>query len=1105
MSAKKDSVRLFNIATGQTLIDTLHQHSHEKIDCSQTVCKGSLMKSRNKAKNKTKDDIIEEAKNFLEQYFSSTKRCNTEVHHKRVQEVLKEISQTGTYELKETELIYGAKLAWRNSPRCIGRIQWSKLQLFDARYANSAEDMFAAICNHLKYSTNKGNIRSTITVFPPRREGMSDFRIWNSQVLMYAGYKQQDGSVIGDPANVEFTQICQNLGWTGEGGTWDVLPLVVSANGEDPVYFKIPEDLIMRVPIVHPKYERIKELGLQWFAVPIISSILLDVGGIEFPACPFNGWFMESEIASRDLADTNRYNVLEDVAIKMGLETVSMCTLWKDRALVELNYAVLYSYQNANVTIVDHHYASERFMKHLANEQNLRGGCPADWVWIVPPLSGSITPVFHQEMLNYKLKPSYEYQEPAWKTHVWGKNVGNGMLQSLRKKPLFKTITSAVKFTSDLYGKALSRRIKATILYATETGKSEQYAKSLTSIFMHAFNAKMMCMSDYDITELEHETLLLIIVSTFGNGDPPENGEEFLNHLQSLKTTIACDSGEDLKDDEQSQCILDSEVGVLSNVRFAVFGLGSSAYPKFSQFGKSLDNLLSELGGERIFKITTGDELCGQEHCFRRWAKDVFEEACEVFCIGDDLDVTDATQSLKPSNLWLPEKVRLKSITQTKTDLLKAFSKGTNRKLVFCSVKDVVFLHEEIEDRQTILAKINNDHSELSFYPGDHIGIYPINRKELVEGIIKRLNITDPHTVYQVESLETVKSLLGAKEKWVKNEKFQPCSIYMALSKLLDITTPPSQHLLSLFATLATDEKDKAKLEMLFKDTEQYEDWKAYYYPNILEVLELFPSVVLTPAFVLTQFLPLQPRFYSISSSEEYTPREIHITVAVVKFRTQKGRGPLHYGVCSNYLATANSNDELICFIRSAPNFHLPVNKSVPIIMVGPGTGIAPFRSFWQQRSSDMEKSPNIAKNFGKMILFAGYRYPKLELHSNELKSMKDSGALTDVYTAYSRIPNKPKCYVQDIIQQISATIYDLIIKEMGHFYVCGDIIMARDVRETLISIIQLHGSLSHQEAEAAMIKIQKEKRYHEDIFGVTLKTEEMTKKRREEAKHRML
>lgn len=157
--------------------------------------------------------------------------------------------------------------------------------------------------------------------------------------------------------------------------------------------------------------------------------MMFDCGGLQFTAAPFNGWYMSTEIGCRNLCDAQRLNMLEvgtqlsnqkhspnsitfiqTIALNMGLDTRTPVTLWKDKALVEANLAVLHSFQQKGVTIVDHHTASESFMKHLENEVRLRNGCPADWVWIVPPLSGSATPVFHQEMALYYLKPSYEYQ-----------------------------------------------------------------------------------------------------------------------------------------------------------------------------------------------------------------------------------------------------------------------------------------------------------------------------------------------------------------------------------------------------------------------------------------------------------------------------------------------------------------------------------------------------------------------------------------------------------------------------------------------------------------------------------------------------------------------
>ncbi|UYV63676.1 NOS1 [Cordylochernes scorpioides] len=143
----------------------------------------------------------------------------------------------------------------------------------------------------------------------------------------------------------QWWQLCRELGWRGPRGRWDVLPLLLSANGEDPQIFELPEDLVLRVQLTHPRYSWFEELGLQWYALPAVSGMLFDVGGLEFTAAPFNGWYMETEIGSRDLGDTGRYNVAPEVAGRLGLDTTSPASLWMDRAVLELNVAVLHSFQ----------------------------------------------------------------------------------------------------------------------------------------------------------------------------------------------------------------------------------------------------------------------------------------------------------------------------------------------------------------------------------------------------------------------------------------------------------------------------------------------------------------------------------------------------------------------------------------------------------------------------------------------------------------------------------------------------------------------------------------------------------------------------------------
>lgn len=1088
-----------------------------------------MFPTRHSTEQREPHEILRHAKDFLDQYFTSIRRKDSPSHVSRWEQVRSDIETTGTYHLTETELVYGAKLAWRNAVRCIGRIQWSKLQVFDCRYVTTTSGMFEAICNHIKYGTNKGNIRSAITIFPQRTDGKHDFRIWNPQLISYAGYRQPDGSIIGDPQSVEFTDVCVRIGWRGSGTRFDVLPLVLSANGHDPDYFDIPSELVLQVPISHPKYTWFEELDLRWYSLPAVSGMMFDCGGLEFTAAPFNGWYMSTEIGCRNFCDTQRYNLLEVIAQKMKLDTRTPVTLWKDRALVEMNLAVLHSFQKLNITIVDHHTASETFMKHLENEQRLRNGCPADWVWIVPPLSGSATPVFHQEMALYYLKPSYDYQEVPWKCHVWKKGRESGKSSKPQRKFHFKQIARAVKFTSKLFGRALSRRIKATVLYATETGISEIYSKKLGEIFGHAFNAQVHCMADYDISSMEHEALLLIVTSTFGNGDPPENGEDFAKNLYALKMSecgivngdekmsmamatsksfIKANSQSDVTSGVNRQLdrldslrgsvsdpLSEDTFGQLSNVRFAVFALGSSAYPNFCAFGKYVDNLLGELGGERLLKMAMGDSMCGQEQAFKKWATEVFRVSCDTFCLDDDDAFLEANLALQTETL----SVSTVRFVEGKPDHVgSALTKSHNKKVTPCKLISRTNLHGTETTRATLLLKFQNNQP---YKPGDHVGVYPRNRSELVDKIIKRLKgCPNPDTPVELQILKENHTSNGVVKTWIAHEKLPSLPLREMLARFLDITTPPSPNLLQHFAAIATDEEDQRRLNLLATDSSAYEDWRHWRYPHLLEVLEEFPSVQPFAPLLFMQLNILQPKFYSISSSPLIHIDQLHLTVAVVVYRTEDGEGPVHYGVCSNYLQDVAEGEDVYLFVRSAPNFYLPADPTRPLILVGPGTGIAPFRGFWQQRYAQVQARIRV----GKMWLFFGCRQKELDLYHNEKEDMLGKGVLDKVFLALSRQPTVPKTYVQDLILAEAAEVYKLVVVERGHFYVCGDCSMAEHVYQTLKRIIQRQGQMSDSEVEAYMLSLRDENRYHEDIFGITLRTAEVHNRSRESARIRM-
>ncbi|XP_044753718.1 nitric oxide synthase-like protein isoform X2 [Coccinella septempunctata] len=1119
-------VRLKNVSSKAEAFDSLQTVSVcGDTPCTTACCLGSCMALPSRTSARNTEEILIDAKDFLDQYFTSIRRLNSTAHKARWEQVQTEVKAGGTYQLTETELIYGAKLAWRNATRCIGRIQWSKLQVFDCRYVTTTSGMFEALCNHIKYSTNKGNIRSAITIFPQRTDGKHDFRVWNAQLFGYAGYKQPDGSILGDPMNVEFTEVCLKLGWKGPGTKWDILPLLLSANGHDPDYFDIPPELILDVPIVHPTYEWFEELGIKWYTLPAVANMMFDCGGVQFTAAPFNGWYMSTEIGCRNICDPHRMNMLEAVALRMGLDTRTPVSLWKDKAMIECNVAVLHSFQLKGVTIVDHHTASESFMKHLDNENRLRNGCPSDWVWIVPPLSGSATPVFHQEMALYYLKPSYEYQEPAWKSHIWKKGRGENRTRKPRRKFHFKQIARAVKFTSKLFGKALSKRIKATILFATETGKSEAYAQKLVEIFGHAFNAQIYCMSEYDISSMEHEALLLVVTSTFGNGDPPENGEDFAKNLFALKVAETEDSNNaqklsmassksfikansqteftamkkldrlDSLKGSTNETLLEDNFGPLSNVRFAVFALGSSAYPNFCAFGQYVDNLLGELGGERLLKMSTGDEMCGQEQAFRKWAPNIFKVACETFCLDDDDTLNEATKYLQLQSLS-EGTVRFVSgkAESPKESLIKMHSKEIHGTKILGRIN----LHGEKASRATLLVRFEK--VSMTYSPGDHMGVFAVNRAEIVDGILERLQgVDDPDAPVELQILQELQTSNGIQKNWKQHEKRPVCSVREMFMRYLDITTPPTPNLLQNFASIANDE-DRKRLEMLASDSTEYEDWRHYNFPNLLEVLQEFPSVNPFAPLLIAQLPVLQPRFYSISSSPLKHLKEVHLTVAIVQYHTRDGTGPRHYGVCSNFLNEIKVGEEVWVFIRRAPNFHLPEDLSKPIIVVGPGTGIAPFKGFWEHRhmlSLDNHK-------LGKMLLFFGCRTKELDLYRDEKADAVARRIIDKTFLALSREPGRPKMYVQNLILENAAEIFRILILEEGHFYVCGDCTMAEDVLRTLKGIIQKFGNLDEVKVDKYLLKLRDQNRYHEDIFGITLRTAEIHKSSRESARQRM-
>lgn len=256
-----------------------------------------------------------------------------------------------------------------------------------------------------------------------------------------------------------------------------------------------------------------------------------------------------------------------------------------------------------------------------------------------------------------------------------------------------------------------------------------------------------------------------------------------------------------------------------------------------------------------------------------------------------------------------------------------------------------------------------------------------------------------------------------------------------------------------------------------------------FYFPTLLDVFKEFPSVRVTPEFLLSRRLLLAPRLYSISSSLRAQADEVHLTMALVSFSTQHNpTGAKKLGICTSFFDRFPEHD-VPCFVRSAPGFHLPDDISIPIILIGAGSGIAPFRSFWQERQAIANQKG--VTSLGKCILFFGCRSRNVDyLYQQEHLQLLRSGSLDKVFLALSREENHKKMYVQDEIYAQRELVYSLLENEGAHVYVCGDAQMADGVRKSLLKVYANEANCDETEAQNAVDDLLNQSRYHEDVFG---------------------
>lgn len=365
----------------------------------------------------------EEARAFLHLFCRETGATEAQ-RQRRWAEIRRELAAARFYRHTPEELAFGARVAWRNHGRCIGRLFWESLEVVDCRHLTEPDQIAARMATHMREALSDGRIRPIISVFAPVEQTRMPAYVESPQITQFAGYLSQDGSVRGDRQNIEATRIAMRLGWhpPDPPGAFDLLPVMIRDSNDQRSLHVLPDDAWKAVPIHHPEATGIGDMGLIWYAVPCVSNMVLTIGGIDYPCAPFNGFYQATEIASRNFADARRYDLLPAIGQALGLPTEDRADpLWRDTALTEMNRAVLHSFKTAGVTILDHHAASRQFMEFHQREQAAGRRVAADWRWIVPPQASAATDVFHLKMRNFHPVPNYYTARAVdgWRLMPW--------------------------------------------------------------------------------------------------------------------------------------------------------------------------------------------------------------------------------------------------------------------------------------------------------------------------------------------------------------------------------------------------------------------------------------------------------------------------------------------------------------------------------------------------------------------------------------------------------------------------------------------------------------------------------------------------------------
>jgi len=529
-----------------------------------------------------------------------------------------------------------------------------------------------------------------------------------------------------------------------------------------------------------------------------------------------------------------------------------------------------------------------------------------------------------------------------------------------------------------------------TILYGSETGHSHELAEKLAEKAANKnIAATVINMYDYNTKKIGEEVNVAIIVSTHGEGDPPDMAGDFYKFITGKRAPK------------------------LDKLNFSVLALGDKSYKHFCKTGEDIDAAIRKQGAFRVAPLVKCDVD--------------YEVSAEIWMNNFLLNLAPAVQ------LESSQKVEVKIVTEE-------YSK---KNPFMATVLEKVKITGPDSDKEVYHLELSLEESGLTYLPGDSVGIFAVNPESLVEQILQKTGF-DPEYVVTLENGEM--------------------NIREALSHHLEITV------LTFDTVKKYYEKTKLPdLEKLLNDDKLLDEY--LYGHDLLDILEDYPFDWNPNKFVEV-LRQLPPRLYSISSSQDNVGDEVHATVSIVRYE-RKNR--LRNGACSSHLAdNIEIDDQVPVYIEKNPSFKLPLNGS-KLIMVGAGTGIAPYRAFLQQRETDN-------KTGGAWLFFGDRRFESDFLYQAEWQKWLKSNHLEKMDVAFSR-DQEEKIYVQHKLLENKEEIFRWL-EDGAHLYLCGDMkSMAKDVNKTILEIIKTVGGVSIEKAGEYVKKLKREKRFQQDVY----------------------